>query len=141
MPRSALGVTLRSTLNTRLSLSPRFGQAMVATGASAAVPPVPGLKDMPHLTNSNFWNLEALPPRMGVIGAGPIGLEMSQAMQRFGCKVWGTLQRDGGLRLSGPERPSYFLVFFLFVVVTNMGRALSVLKLCWSRNDRWQSRQ
>lgn len=61
---------------------------MVATGASAAVPPVPGLKDTPHLTNSNFWNLEELPPRMGVIGAGPIGLEMSQAMQRFGCKVW-----------------------------------------------------
>ena len=59
----------------------------MATGASAAVPPVPGLKDTPHLTNSNFWNLEELPPRMGVIGAGPIGLEMSQAMQRFGCKV------------------------------------------------------
>lgn len=64
-----------------------LSQAMVATGASAAVPPVPGLKDTPHLTNSNFWNLEELPPRMGVIGAGPIGLEMSQAMQRFGCKV------------------------------------------------------
>ena len=59
----------------------------MATGASAAIPPVTGLKDMPHLTNSNFWNLEALPARMGVIGAGPIGLEMSQAMQRFGCKV------------------------------------------------------
>lgn len=60
---------------------------MVATGASASIPPVTGLKDMPHITNSNFWNLEELPPRMGVIGAGPIGLEMSQAMQRFGCKV------------------------------------------------------
>eukprot|EP00752_Nemacystus_decipiens_P012532 g11100.t1 len=65
----------------------KFDKAMVATGASAAVPPVPGLNDTPHLTNSNFWNLEELPPRMGVIGAGPIGLEMSQAMQRFGCKV------------------------------------------------------
>lgn len=60
---------------------------MVATGASAAIPPVPGLKDIPHLTNSNIWNLEELPPRMGVIGAGPIGLEISQSMQRFGCKV------------------------------------------------------
>lgn len=60
---------------------------MVATGASASIPPVTGLKDTPHLTNSNFWNLEELPPRMCVIGAGPIGLEMSQAMQRFGCKV------------------------------------------------------
>ncbi|CAN0328766.1 unnamed protein product, partial [Ectocarpus fasciculatus] len=44
----------------------KFDKAMVATGASAAVPPIPGLKDMPHLTNSNFWNLEELPPRMGV---------------------------------------------------------------------------
>lgn len=62
-------------------------QAMVATGASASVPPVPGLKEIPHLTNSNFWNLEELPKRMGVIGAGPIGLEMAQSMQRFGCEV------------------------------------------------------
>lgn len=60
---------------------------MVATGASAAIIPIKGLKETPHLTNSNFWNLEDLPPRMGVIGAGPIGLEMSQAMQRFGCEV------------------------------------------------------
>lgn len=62
-------------------------QAMVATGASAAIIPVPGLKETPHMTNSNFWNLEELPKKMGVIGAGPIGLEMSQAMQRFGCQV------------------------------------------------------
>lgn len=60
---------------------------MVATGASAAIIPVPGLKETPHMTNSNFWNLEELPKKMGVIGAGPIGLEMSQAMQRFGCEV------------------------------------------------------
>lgn len=59
----------------------------MATGASAAIPPVPGLKDMPHLTNSNFWNLEELPPRMAVIGAGPIGLEMAQSMRRFGAEV------------------------------------------------------
>lgn len=67
-------------------------QAMVATGASAAIIPITGLKETPHLTNSNFWNLEELPERMGVIGAGPIGLEMSQAMQRFGCKVMDLLR-------------------------------------------------
>ena len=65
----------------------RFKKAMIATGASASIPPVPGLAQTPHLTNSNFFNLTALPPRMLVIGCGPIGLELSQSMCRFGAKV------------------------------------------------------
>ena len=65
----------------------RFRKAMIATGASAFVPPIPGLVEAPHLTNANFYNLTALPPRMLVIGAGPIGLEMAQAMRRFGSDV------------------------------------------------------
>lgn len=70
-----------------------FKKAMIATGASAAIPPVEGLVasegrlPVPHLTNSNFFNLTALPPRMLVIGCGPIGLELSQSMRRFGCHV------------------------------------------------------
>ena len=45
-----------------------------------------------HLRSSplrvgNFFNLEALPPTLGLIGAGPIGLEMAQSLQRFGCQV------------------------------------------------------
>lgn len=64
-----------------------FKKAMIATGASAAIPPVPGLRDVPHLTNSNFFNMEQLPPRMIVIGCGPIGLELSQSMTRFGSVV------------------------------------------------------
>lgn len=64
-----------------------FKKAMIATGASAAIPPVPGLRTTPHLTNGNFFNLTELPARMLVIGCGPIGLELSQSMARFGCKV------------------------------------------------------
>ena len=64
-----------------------FDKCMVATGASAAVVPVPGLKDVPHLTNGNFFNLEELPPRACLIGAGPIGIEMAQTLHRFGCQV------------------------------------------------------
>ena len=64
-----------------------FDRCVVATGASAAVPPAPGLLETPHLTNGNFFNLEALPPTLGLIGAGPIGLEMAQSLQRFGCQV------------------------------------------------------
>ena len=41
-----------------------FKKAMIATGASAFVPPIPGLRDAPHLTNANFFNLTHLPPRL-----------------------------------------------------------------------------
>ena len=41
-----------------------FKKAMIASGASAAVPPIPGLRDAPFLTNSNFFNQTELPPRM-----------------------------------------------------------------------------
>eukprot|EP00639_Heterosigma_akashiwo_P003670 CAMPEP_0194570074 /NCGR_PEP_ID=MMETSP0292-20121207/7533_1 /TAXON_ID=39354 /ORGANISM="Heterosigma akashiwo, Strain CCMP2393" /LENGTH=588 /DNA_ID=CAMNT_0039420447 /DNA_START=28 /DNA_END=1794 /DNA_ORIENTATION=+ len=65
----------------------RFDKAMVATGASAAIVPIPGLVGAPHLTNANFFNLTELPPRVAVIGAGPIGLEMAQSLRRFGAQV------------------------------------------------------
>ena len=45
-----------------------FKKAMVATGASAAVPPIPGLRAVPHLTNNDFFNLEELPPRLVLVG-------------------------------------------------------------------------
>eukprot|EP00756_Hemistasia_phaeocysticola_P018531 Hpha_TRINITY_DN15601_c3_g7::TRINITY_DN15601_c3_g7_i1::g.101119::m.101119 len=63
----------------------RFKHAMIATGASAAV--VPPLAKVPHLTNNNFFNLTEMPPNMVLIGAGPIGIEMAQAMSRLGSKV------------------------------------------------------
>lgn len=64
-----------------------FDKCIVCTGASAAIVPIPGLRESPHLTNGNLFNLEELPPRACLIGAGPIGIEMAQALQRFGCNV------------------------------------------------------
>ena len=64
-----------------------FSKAVVATGGTAAVPNIPGLKQAPYLTNASIFNLTELPPRLGVIGAGPIGLELAQAFQRFGSQV------------------------------------------------------
>ena len=64
-----------------------FARAVVATGGTAAVPNIPGLKEAPYLTNASIFNLTDLPARMGVIGAGPIGLELAQAFQRFGSQV------------------------------------------------------
>ena len=81
------GHVIKVTGDDGTSRSLTFKKAMIATGASAAIPPVPGLRECPHLTNSNFFNLEELPPRMVVIGCGPIGLELSQSMARFGSRV------------------------------------------------------
>ncbi|WP_089718872.1 FAD-containing oxidoreductase, partial [Candidatus Entotheonella palauensis] len=64
-----------------------FSKAVIATGGTAAIPPIPGLAEAPYLTNATLFNLTELPPRLGVIGAGPIGLEMAQAFQRFGSQV------------------------------------------------------
>ncbi len=64
-----------------------FSKAVVATGGTAAIPNIPGLKQAPYLTNATIFNLTHLPERLGVIGAGPIGIEMAQAFQRFGAQV------------------------------------------------------
>jgi pyruvate/2-oxoglutarate dehydrogenase complex dihydrolipoamide dehydrogenase (E3) component len=64
-----------------------FSKAVVATGGTAAVPGIPGLKEAPYLTNASIFNLTELPASMGVIGAGPIGLEMAQAFKRLGSQV------------------------------------------------------
>jgi len=66
----------------------RFSKAVIATGARAAAPPIPGLKDVPYLTNETLFSLTKLPKRFGVIGAGPIGCEMAQAFARLGAEVF-----------------------------------------------------
>lgn len=66
----------------------RFTKAVIATGARAAVPPIPGLAEAGCLTNETLFSLTKLPRRLAVIGAGPIGCEMSQAFRRFGAEVF-----------------------------------------------------
>lgn len=46
----------------------KFKRAVVATGGSAALPPIPGLKESPYLTNASIFNLTVLPRRMVSIG-------------------------------------------------------------------------
>jgi pyruvate/2-oxoglutarate dehydrogenase complex dihydrolipoamide dehydrogenase (E3) component len=65
----------------------RFKSAVVATGSRAAVPPIEGLAEAGYLTNETFFSLTERPNRMAIIGAGPIGSELAQAMQRLGCQV------------------------------------------------------
>ena len=60
---------------------------VIATGSSAFVPPIPGLRDVPFLTNETVFDLAEAPGHLIVIGGGPIGLELAQAHRRLGCKV------------------------------------------------------
>lgn len=71
----------------------RFRRAVIATGARAARPDVPGLAEAGYLTNENVFALTELPRRLAVLGGGPIGCELAQAFARFGSKVT-LLQRD-----------------------------------------------
>ena len=70
------------------SQSLRFAKAVIATGARAAAPPIPGLDQVPYLTNETLFSLTELPKRFGIIGAGPIGCEMAQSFARFGSEVY-----------------------------------------------------
>jgi pyruvate/2-oxoglutarate dehydrogenase complex dihydrolipoamide dehydrogenase (E3) component len=65
----------------------RFRRAAICTGARAAVPPIPGLREAAPLTNETVFSLTELPPLLAVIGAGPIGCELAQAFARFGSRV------------------------------------------------------
>ncbi len=64
-----------------------FRRACIAAGARAAAPPLEGLADAGYLTNETIFNLTERPRRLGVIGAGPIGCELSQAFRRLGSEV------------------------------------------------------
>jgi len=60
---------------------------VVASGARAAMPPIPGLADARPLTNESVFDLLQRPKRIAVIGAGPIGCELSQAFSRMRIDV------------------------------------------------------
>jgi len=64
-----------------------FRRAVIATGARAAAPPIPGLDQVDYLTNETIFSLTELPERFAIIGAGPIGCEMAQSFTRFGSHV------------------------------------------------------
>ena len=60
---------------------------VIATGSSAGVPPVPGLADVPYMTNETVFEQTELPSHLIVLGGGPIGMELAQAHRRLGAKV------------------------------------------------------
>ena len=62
-------------------------QIFINVGTRALVPPIPGLKDVPHLINSSMMDIDFLPPHLIVLGGSYVGLEFAQAYRRFGSEV------------------------------------------------------
>src|SRR5215208_2436814 len=61
---------------------------VIATGSDAVIPPVPGLRDLDGVwTNREVTGLKELPRRLLVLGAGPVGVELAQALARMGVSV------------------------------------------------------
>ena len=60
---------------------------IISTGTRAAIDPIPGLAEAQPLTHIEALELEEVPEHLLVLGGGYIGLELSQAMRRFGSKV------------------------------------------------------
>ncbi|MGW0734763.1 dihydrolipoyl dehydrogenase family protein [Streptomyces sp. NPDC002851] len=64
-----------------------FRYAVIATGSSPTLVPVPGLAEASPLTSDSVWDLAELPDRLVVLGGGPIGCELGQAFARLGSRV------------------------------------------------------
>jgi mercuric reductase len=64
-----------------------FDRCLVATGASAAVPPIAGLKDTPYWTSTEALASDSIPRRLAVIGSSVVAVELAQAFARLGSQV------------------------------------------------------
>jgi pyruvate/2-oxoglutarate dehydrogenase complex dihydrolipoamide dehydrogenase (E3) component len=62
-------------------------QIFINVGGRASVPPMPGLDQVPYLTNSSMMDVDFLPEHLIIVGGSYIGLEFAQAYRRFGAKV------------------------------------------------------
>lgn len=71
-------------INGRRISAKRF---IISTGSHPVIPHIEGLKDINYLTNENIFDLERLPKSLIVLGGGPIGVELSQALSRLGVET------------------------------------------------------
>ena len=61
---------------------------MLANGADPFVPPIPGLRELEGVwTNREATGMKAVPRRLLVLGGGPVGVELAQAVRRLGGEV------------------------------------------------------
>jgi pyruvate/2-oxoglutarate dehydrogenase complex dihydrolipoamide dehydrogenase (E3) component len=100
----------------------RARRVAIATGSRAAIPAVPGLADLPFLTNETVFGLGVLPSHLVVLGGGPIGAEMAQAFRRLGAEVT-IVERATLLPRDEPEAAAVLRAALLAEGVTLIERA------------------
>jgi mercuric reductase len=81
------GHTLLVTLAGAEERRVAFDRCVIATGASASVPPVPGLMETPYWTSTEALASASIPPRLAVIGSSVVAVELAQAFARLGSHV------------------------------------------------------
>ncbi|NUY55019.1 dihydrolipoyl dehydrogenase [Salinivibrio sp. EAGSL] len=81
---------------------------VIATGARPMLPPIPGLAEVTHYTSDTIWSLTELPPRLLVLGGGPIGAELAQSFACLGSQV--TLAEMADQLLSREDKDAAHLV-------------------------------
>ncbi|GAB4348670.1 MAG: mercury(II) reductase [Immundisolibacter sp.] len=64
-----------------------FDRCLIATGARAAVPPIPGLEETPFWTSTEALVSDSIPERLAVIGSSVVAVELAQAFARLGSRV------------------------------------------------------
>ncbi|MDG0854452.1 mercury(II) reductase [Roseateles puraquae] len=64
-----------------------FDRCLIATGASPAIPPIPGLKDTPYWTSTEALASDTIPERLAVVGSSVVAVELAQAFARLGSQV------------------------------------------------------
>jgi pyruvate/2-oxoglutarate dehydrogenase complex dihydrolipoamide dehydrogenase (E3) component len=81
-------VTFRSSTELQLNNTVvTASNIIIATGSHPVIPDIPGLDTAGYLTNEDVFNLLELPASIAIVGAGPIGIEMGQALARLGTRV------------------------------------------------------
>lgn len=79
--------TLTVALSEGTKRAVRFDRCLIATGASPAIPPIPGLQDTPYWTSTEALASDAIPKRLAVIGSSVVAAELAQAFARLGSQV------------------------------------------------------
>jgi pyruvate/2-oxoglutarate dehydrogenase complex dihydrolipoamide dehydrogenase (E3) component len=89
-----------------------YKRAVIATGARAVHPPIPGLAEVGFLTNETVFSLTEQPRRLAVIGGGPLGCELAQAFHRLGSEVTIVEMERQFLLREDPEAAAILLAVF-----------------------------
>lgn len=86
----------------------RARRIVIATGSVPFVPPIPGVEDVPYLTNETIFDLTQAPQHLIVLGGGPVGVEMALAHRRLGSEVT-VIEAERALGREDPEAAALVL--------------------------------